>query len=173
MTLFWALMDNCYHSIYKSIYKNSNKAALKQFASRILNILQHDNLSDWFTRHPFPISLTSQSTCNCRHLISKLQSFLRDHHSRLLFLDNVIHFFIQCLSLHFEHYWICNRPVCLEVDTSNSLKRNSCRQSRVKRKRREKKKTTVFSTQFVWPHQTQAIITLPKRMLINERHIHF
>lgn len=139
MFLLWALTDNCYHNIYK----NSNKAVLKLFASRIINILYHFHLSDWFTCGLFPISLTSQSTCNSRHLISKLKGFLRDYCSLFLFLDNVIHVFIQYLSL-FELYWICNRPVCLEVDNSNSLKQNSCRQSRVKRKTREGRENNIF-----------------------------
>lgn len=140
MTLSWDLTNNCYHNIYK----NSNKAALKLFASRTVNIFSHNHLSDWFTGGLFPISLTSQSTCNSRHLISKLKGFLRDYCSLLLFLHNVIHVFIQYPSLLFEHCWICNRPFCLEVDNSNSLKQNCCRQSRVKRKTREGRKNNIF-----------------------------
>lgn len=60
MTLFHALTDNCYHNIYKT----SNKAVPKQLASKIINVLQHDHLSDWFTRGPFLISQTPRVTAD-------------------------------------------------------------------------------------------------------------
>lgn len=69
------------------------------------------------------------------------------------------------LSFCFEHYWICRRAVCLEIDTSNSLKWNSCRQSRVKRKKQREEKSNSFQ------RLSSFGLLKHKRQLINERHL--